>query len=78
MFLTDDHLRDLTGYVMPSAQKRWLAKNGWEFAISGFGRPRVLRAYAEQRLGIQSAKAKAQTEPDFSHWGDLAPCQRKK
>lgn len=72
MFLTEDDLRTLTGYIAPSAQKRWLTKFEWEFATSGFGRPRVLRAYAEKRLGLESAKPKAQTEPDFSHWGGAA------
>jgi hypothetical protein len=72
MFLTDGDLRELTGYVLPSAQKRWLAKNGWEFVVTAFGRPRVLRAYAEQRMGLASAKPTAHTEPDFSHWNKKA------
>lgn len=72
MFLTADDIRELTGYKMPSAQKRWLDKAGWEYVVSGFGRPKVLRAYAEQRLGLATAKPSAHTEPDFSHWRKTA------
>lgn len=67
-FVTQEELQNLTDYVMPSAQKRWLARNGWEFTVSGLGRPKVLRAYFEQRMGLASAKPSAHTEPDFSHW----------
>lgn len=72
MFLTSEELRDLTGYVMPSAQMRWLDRNGWEYMVSGMNRPKVLRAFAEQRMGLASAKAATHTEPDFSHWGGAA------
>ena len=72
MFLTADDLHELTGYQMPSAQKRWLARNGWEFVVSGMGKPKVLKAYAEQRMGLASAKPAAHTEPDFSHWNKAA------
>ena len=68
MFLSETDLFDLTGYRLQSAQKRWLASRGWTFEVSAFGRPKVLRTYAEQRMGLASAKTAAQTEPDFSHW----------
>lgn len=71
MFLTAEDLHDLTGYVMPSAQIRWLDRAGWEYVVSGLGRPKVLRAYAEQRLGLAHEKPSAHTEPDFSHWGGV-------
>lgn len=68
MFLTDAEIHDLTGYQLPSAQKRWLDKYGWKFEISAFGRPKVLRSYAEQRMGLASASTPAENQPDFSHW----------
>lgn len=72
MFLTPAELEALTDFRLPSAQKRWLVKHGWEFEVSGMGRPKVLRAYAEQRMGLAVAKPKGQTEPDFSAWGGIA------
>lgn len=70
MFLTAEELRELTGYQVPAHQKRWLSDRGWVFVVSAFGRPKVSRAYAEQRLGVAVIGVAAQTsaEPDFSHW----------
>ena len=68
MFLSPADLTDLTGYQIPAYQARWLEKNGFPFELSAFRKPRVLKAYVEQRLGLASAKPLAQTEPDFSHW----------
>lgn len=50
MFLTDEETATLTGYVRPSDQRRWLKQHGWIFEIARTGRPRVLRAYAENKL----------------------------
>lgn len=44
MFLTPDELRDLTGYRMPSAQIRWLTRNGIRHWIAATGRPVVPRS----------------------------------
>ena len=52
MFLTPADLHDLTGYRLGAWQARWLAAHGWIFERDAFGRPRVLRAYAEGRLGL--------------------------
>jgi len=68
MFLSDADLIELTGYEKPAAQKRWLDKLGWVFVESAFGKPKVLRAYAEKKLGLASETGSAQTEPDFSRW----------
>lgn len=72
LFLTDAELHELTGYSMASAQKRWLKTHGWEFVETAFGRPRILRAFVEARMGLETAKPIAQTEPDFSHWKKVA------
>jgi hypothetical protein len=68
MFLTQANMTELTGYCQPNAQKRWLEKTGWEYTVSRFGRPKVLRAYADQKMGLNVVKASTHSEPDFSHW----------
>lgn len=42
MFLTPQQLYDLTSYVQPAAQIRWLQKNGVQHFVRGDGKPRVL------------------------------------
>ena len=37
MFLTLQQLAELTGYVRPSAQRRWLAQNGIRFWVRADG-----------------------------------------
>lgn len=69
MFLTPDDLRELTDTPLKALQIQWLDRNGWEYAISRLGNPKVLRAYAEIRLGIVGSQPGKQVEPDFSHWG---------
>ena len=51
MFLTPPELADLTGLRRPSAQYEWLRENGWPVERNAKGRPLVLRAVAEARLG---------------------------
>lgn len=41
LFLSDEHLADLTGYARPSAQVRWLQHNGVTHYVRADGRPRV-------------------------------------
>lgn len=50
MFMTHDELVTLTGYSLPSWQRRWLTKHGWIFDTARNGRVVVLRSYAESRL----------------------------
>lgn len=68
MFLTTEELADLTECRLRCKQIDWLNTHGWVYATSRLGNPKVLRAYAEQRLGLATAAPKAETEPDFSHW----------
>lgn len=72
MFLTEDELHDLTDATLRRLQIAWLESHGWTFEISRLGRPKVLRAYAERRMGLAEAKNTDQTEPDFSHWDNKA------
>jgi hypothetical protein len=68
--LSTSDLSELTGYIRPDAQIRWLKKNGWEFALSAYRHPKVSRAYAEKRLGMAEQNPEpANAEPDFSSWG---------
>ncbi len=69
MFLTADDLVELTGYQAPARQCRWLDRAGYPFELNAAGKPKVLKAYVEKRLGLADAKPKANTEPDFSRWG---------
>jgi len=39
MFLTRDQLAELTGYKLPSLQRRWLEKNGIPHHVNAAGRP---------------------------------------
>ncbi len=51
LFLSPDELKELTGYQYPSRQKAWLKDRGWKFEADNLGRPKVLRAHLESRLG---------------------------
>lgn len=53
MFLSDDDLIELTGYQKPAMQRKWLIARGWPFEENASGRPRVLRAYVEQQMGVK-------------------------
>ncbi len=43
-FLSREEVAELTGYVMPSAQARWLARQGLRHWIARTGRPVVPRS----------------------------------
>lgn len=49
MILTPADLHDLTGYVRPSAQARWLRRHGWRFLINTKGLPVVASAEFDRR-----------------------------
>lgn len=67
LFLDQSELCDLTGYCKKSKQAEWLAARGWTFEVSRMGRVRVLRKYAEMRLGMPVGDTVVKpTEPDFS------------
>lgn len=74
LLLSEGDLHELTGYVRPDAQIRWLKKNGWKFVVTGFNRPRVSKDYAESRLGLHFNLEQQHTSsgPDFSTWGGPA------
>jgi len=69
-YLTNGELFELTGRRQPKRQTEWLARNGWRFAITDFGKPRVARAYWVKRLADDSTAAPLRIEPDFAALGD--------
>jgi hypothetical protein len=66
MLLTPPQLQDLTGLVRPSAQIRWLARNGWKFAVRADGRPSVSAREFERRMEGGTARQPVAYEPDFT------------
>ena len=64
MILTPDELVDLTDRPHPKRQIEWLTRRGWVFEVGASGRPKVSRAYAEQRMGNQGGAS--HWEPDWS------------
>lgn len=47
LFLTPEELETLTGYMRPSAQRRWLADQGITHRVNAIGNPVVLRSALE-------------------------------
>jgi hypothetical protein len=56
MFLTIEELAELTGCKRAQNQIRWLVQNGYKFERNVCGKPKVLRAAVEKRLGAMAAK----------------------
>jgi hypothetical protein len=51
MFLTDQELKELTGYAFRSRQILWLRKNNWKFEVTAQLRAKVAKSDFEMRLG---------------------------
>lgn len=64
MFLEDAELADLTRLKRPSAQARWLQRNGIRFVTGADGSPRVLRSAVEKILGGAVRPQGAQPDMD--------------
>jgi hypothetical protein len=65
VILTPDELAALTDSDKPAEQRAWLTQRGWVFETGKRGRPKVLRAHAEQKMGGRLSGEK-QWAPDFS------------
>ena len=50
MFLNRNEIYQLTGYKIPSAQIRWLQKNGILFRVGADGYPRILLSEVEFQM----------------------------
>lgn len=64
IFLTPMEVKQLTGKCFAATQCAVLRERGIKFILDGNGKPKVLRAEIERRLG--SEQASAQTEPNFN------------
>lgn len=51
MFLTISEIVELTGRRYAKHQITWLSTNAWKFEVGADGHPKILRAYAESRMG---------------------------
>ncbi len=50
--LAEGDLIVLTGYVVPSAQRRWLDRQGLRYLVDAAGRPKVSREAVDRLLGV--------------------------
>lgn len=66
MFLTDDELRELTGYVSAAGFIRWLDARGWRYERNRAGKVIVSRSHAETMMGGATPKA---PQPKFNAIG---------
>jgi hypothetical protein len=62
-WLSDEELRDLTGYVRPTAQARWLTSNRIKFYLNALNKVRVPR---DAIAGRPASVTEKRTEPDFT------------
>lgn len=62
-WLSDDELHDLTGYVRPSAQVRWLSSNRIKFYRNALNKVRVPR---DAIAAVKATATEKRTEPDFT------------
>lgn len=61
---TAEALRDLTGYVRPDAQRRWLDANGVRYVKDRHGRPKVAADVIAKLLGVRQAAPPRESGPD--------------
>lgn len=59
MFLSPEQLLELTGYVQPAAQIRWLRRNGVRHFVRADGRPVV------QPSALEPPRETRRSEPKF-------------
>ena len=54
MFLTEEELKELTGYKRPTSMRRWLAERQYRFEVDRTGYPKVLRDSVMSRLNVET------------------------
>ena len=65
MLLSEDEIRELTGYKRPADQRRWLSNNGYRYAIGAAGKPKVAHQEALRHL-VGGDSRQAANGPDYS------------
>lgn len=58
MFLSAEQLLELTGYIQPAAQIRWLQKNGVRHFVRADGHPVVQPSALEPQIAGRRAEPK--------------------
>lgn len=58
---TAEALRDLTGYVRPDAQRRWLDANGVRYVQDRRGHPKVAADVIAKLLGVRQARRRVKS-----------------
>ena len=66
MFLSQEEVKELTGYKVCKKQVKWLRENGFKHAVDICGRPKVLVSHVESELGSSEKNQRKRSEPDFS------------
>lgn len=56
MFMTPAEVAEMTGYLRPKDQARWLQTEKFGFVIGADGKPKVLRQVVLARLGAHLEK----------------------
>lgn len=64
MFLSEEDIKDLTGYKQNSSQIKWLRENGIRFLIGGDDKPRILASQIESLIGASFKQSKRRAEPN--------------
>jgi hypothetical protein len=64
MLLSQDDIRELTGYKKAASQIQWLRQNGIKHLIGCDGKPRVLLSQIESIIGSNTKNTKRRVEPD--------------
>jgi len=57
-YLTEAEIQRLTGRRYPKVQAKVLAENGWTISLDADGRPLVLRAAHDARMGMPQKAAR--------------------
>jgi hypothetical protein len=75
IFMTDEEVRELTGYAYSARQIEWLKANRWLFEVTGQGRPKVARSYFDARMTglatVIAADGGSEARPNFAAIGQV-------
>jgi len=65
LILTQDQIKEVTGYVQQTSQAKWLRDNRFKFLIGGDGLIKLSRNQFDLVMGATIGKGK--NKPDFSN-----------
>jgi hypothetical protein len=64
--LSEDEVREITGYTRPAYQRRWLTERGFMFEVRRNGSPAILRTHLERRMGGKASLHDGASEPNWA------------